>query len=61
MRKLRRPRQGRVIAGVAVAFADFFGIDVAIVRIIWLVLLLPGWLPGFIPYLICWIAIPEAE
>ena len=59
MKKLRRPKQGRVIAGVATAFANYFNIDVVPIRLVWVFLLIPGGLPGLIPYLICWIVIPE--
>ena len=59
MRKIVRPNNGRVIAGVCKAWADYFNIDVALVRLVWILLLLPGGLPGFIPYVICWIVIPS--
>lgn len=59
MKKLRRPKQGRAIAGVAAAFANYLDIDIVLVRLIWVLLLIPGGLPGFIPYLICWLVIPE--
>ena len=58
MKKLVRPKEGRLIGGVAAAFANYFNVDVTLVRIIWVILLLPGGLPGFIPYLICWFMIP---
>ena len=58
MKKLVRPKEGRKIAGVAAGLANYFDVDVTLVRIIWVILLLPGGLPGFIPYLICWIMIP---
>lgn len=58
-KRIVRPRNGRVIAGVALAFANYFNIDVTIVRLIWVILLLPGGLPGVIPYIICWIVIPS--
>ena len=61
MKKLVRPQKGRVVAGVALAFANYFSIDVTVVRLIWVVLLLPGGLPGLLPYLICWILIPSEE
>jgi phage shock protein C len=47
-----------MIGGVAAAFANYFNVDVTLVRIIWIILLLPGGLPGFLPYIICWIMIP---
>ena len=59
MKQLRRPQQGKIIAGVALAFAEFFEIDVTIVRLVWAFLLIPGGLPGIVPYLICWIIIPK--
>lgn len=61
MKKLRRPKSGRKIAGVAAAFANYFRIDVTLVRLLWILLLIPGGLPGLIPYLICWLIIPEEQ
>ncbi len=58
-KRLVRPNKGRMIGGVAAAFANYLNIDVTVVRLIWVVLLLPGGLPGFLPYLLCWILIPE--
>ncbi|NCN82414.1 MAG: PspC domain-containing protein [Candidatus Pacebacteria bacterium] len=60
-RKLVLPREGKKIAGVCMAFANYFNIDVTLVRIIWVFLLLPGGLPGIIPYLICWAVIPSEK
>lgn len=60
-RKLVLPKEGKKIGGVAAAFAKYFGIDVTLVRIIWVLLLLPGGLPGIIPYLLCWLVIPEEK
>ena len=59
LKKLRRPRQGRVLGGVALAFAKYLDVDVVLVRLLWVMLLLPGGLPGLIPYLVCWLVIPE--
>ena len=58
MKKLVRPKEGRKIAGVAIGLANYFEVDVTFVRIIWIILLLPGGLPGLIPYLVCWLMIP---
>jgi phage shock protein C len=60
-KRLVRPRKGRMLGGVAVAIANYFNIDVTIVRLAWVFLLLPGGLPGVIPYVICWIVIPQEE
>jgi phage shock protein C len=56
---LLRPRQGRVIGGVCLALANYLNIDVTVVRIIAVLLLLPGGLPGLVPYLILWLLIPS--
>lgn len=61
MKKLRRSKDDKVIAGVAMGLADYLGVDVVVVRLVWVFLLLPGGLPGLIPYLICWIVIPEEK
>ncbi len=60
-RKLVLPREGRKIAGVAIGLANYLNIDVTLVRIVWVLLLLPGGLPGIIPYLICWAVIPSEK
>ena len=57
-KRLVRPRAGRKIAGVCLGFAEFFDLDVAIVRIVWLVCSLFG-LIGVIAYLASWIVMPE--
>ena len=61
MKKLRRPKKGRKIAGVAIGFANYFNVDVVFVRLIWFLLLLPGGFPGIVPYIICWFIIPEED
>lgn len=49
-----------MIAGVCGGLAEYFGIDPVIVRIIAVVLLLPGGLPGLLPYVILWVVIPPS-
>jgi phage shock protein PspC (stress-responsive transcriptional regulator) len=58
-KKLYRSTDNRMIAGVCAGLAEYFGIDPIIVRIIAVALLLPGGLPGFLPYVILWIIIPK--
>lgn len=48
-----------MIAGVAGGMAERFGLPVWFVRLIWLLLLIPGGLPGVVPYVICWLVIPS--
>lgn len=58
-KKFIRPKKGRVIGGVCMGLSDYFGVDVTIIRVLALVLLLPGGLPGFLPYVLLWIASPS--
>lgn len=59
-KKLYRSRKDKKIAGVCGGLAEYFGIDATIIRIIAFILLLPGGLPGFVPYVILWALIPKA-
>lgn len=56
-RKLRR--QNGVIGGVCGGLGEFFGISAFWFRLLFVILLLPGGLPGFLPYLLLWIIIPK--
>ncbi len=52
-------RQNGIIGGVCGGLAEFTGISVIFWRILFLFLLLPGGLPGFLPYILMWIVIPK--
>ena len=60
-RRLYRSRDHRMLAGVAGGMAERFNIPVWLARLLWLLLLLPGGFPGLVPYVICWVVIPEEE
>lgn len=55
--KLRR--QNGIIAGVCGGLAVFTGLNVFWFRLLFLILLAPGGLPGFLPYVLLWIIIPR--
>jgi phage shock protein C len=55
----RLERQNGIIAGVCGGIAARFGVSPFIVRLIFLILLLPGGLPGLVPYLLLWILMPR--
>jgi phage shock protein C len=57
-KKLYRSLADKKIGGVCAGIAEYFNIDPTLVRIGFLILLLPGGLPGFIPYVILWIIVP---
>ena len=58
MKRLYRSKDQRMIAGVAGGIGEYFDIDPTIVRIALLLLLLPGFFPGILFYLILWVIIP---
>jgi phage shock protein C len=58
-RRLTRSRTNRIIAGVCGGLGEYFGIDPTIIRIIFVLLALPGGAPGILPYLILWVIMPE--
>jgi phage shock protein PspC (stress-responsive transcriptional regulator) len=57
-RGLYRSRHHRIIAGVAAGLAERFGIPVWLMRLVWLLLLIPGGIPGLLPYAVLWVIIP---
>lgn len=56
--RLTRPRQGRIIAGVAAAMAERMGVDVALVRLGFVASIFFGGL-GVVAYVAGWLLIPE--
>ncbi|GAB3197391.1 phage shock protein PspC (stress-responsive transcriptional regulator) [Pontibacter aydingkolensis] len=59
VKKLFRDPEDKKLAGVASGIAKYFGVDVAVVRIMFLVLIFAGGF-GILAYIILWIAVPEA-
>jgi phage shock protein PspC (stress-responsive transcriptional regulator) len=55
---LRRSRRNRIIAGVAGGLGEFFGISPFWFRLMFLISLIPGGVPGLLVYLFLWIVIP---
>lgn len=58
---LRRSRHNRVLAGVCGGLADFFGISSFWFRLAFVLLAIPGGLPGIVPYLVLWIIVPQED
>jgi phage shock protein C len=58
MKRLYRSESDRIIGGVCGGLGEYFNIDPVIFRVIFVILLLPGGLPGFIPYIVLWIIVP---
>jgi len=58
-KRLYRSRDDRMLAGVAGGMAEYLGIDPTIVRLLWVLAFLPGGVPGFLLYGLCWLIIPN--
>jgi phage shock protein C len=60
-RRLRRIVSKKKIAGVCAGFAEYFDLDIALMRMIWVALLLLPPSIGFIGYIIAWIVLPAEQ
>ena len=59
-KRLIRPRGERKIAGVCAGLAEYFDLDLTLVRVLWLVgTFFSGIVPGIVAYIIAWIVMPE--
>ena len=61
-KRLVRPLAGRKFAGVCAGFADYFDVDVTLVRLAWVILsIVPGAIfGGVVVYLLAWMVMPVA-
>ena len=57
--RLTRPRDNVKAAGVCAGFARYLGMDVTLVRILWVVLTIWPPLVGLIAYIVCWAVMPK--
>lgn len=58
---LRRSRSNRWVAGVCGGLAEFFGISSFWFRLGFVLALIPGGVPGLLPYVLLWIIVPKAS
>jgi phage shock protein PspC (stress-responsive transcriptional regulator) len=59
-RKLVRPREGRIFAGVCAGLAQRFGMSAGMIRLLFVLsLLLPG--TQVIVYLVLWVLMPNED
>jgi phage shock protein C len=57
-KRLYRKREGRIVAGVCTGLADYLGVDVTIIRLVFAALTVFGG-AGVLLYLIAWALVPE--
>ncbi len=62
-KRLTRPLTGRKVAGVCAGLAEYMDVDVAVVRLAWIILsVVPGAIVGgVLAYLAAWIILPSAD
>ena len=62
IRRLTRSRTNGTIAGVCAGLADYFGVDVVLVRLLFVILSIAGAIVGgVIVYLAAWLIMPEGD
>ncbi len=57
--RLTRSRSERTIAGVCGGLAEYFNVDVTLIRLLFVVFALAGG-PGVLAYIVLWLVMPEA-
>ncbi len=57
-KRLLRPRHGRKIAGVCLGLAEYFDLDVTLIRFVWVIALIFGG-TGLLAYIVGWIVMPD--
>ncbi|HVV44828.1 MAG TPA: PspC domain-containing protein [Bryobacteraceae bacterium] len=58
-KRLHRVLEGKKIAGVCTGFAEYFDMDVTLVRLIWVAMVLIPPSIGLVVYLVAWIVLPR--
>ena len=59
-RTLRRSRSNRMIGGVISGIAQYFGFDVTLARVLYVILsVISVAFPGILVYIILWVIMPE--
>jgi phage shock protein PspC (stress-responsive transcriptional regulator) len=57
-KRLVRPREGRKVAGVCLGLAEYFDLDVTVIRMVWVLAVIFGG-TGLLAYVVGWIVMPE--
>ena len=58
-RRLYRSRSDSMIGGVAAGLAAYLNADPALVRIVWVILVVVTWGAALVVYIVAWIVVPE--
>jgi phage shock protein C len=59
---LRRSRSDRMIAGVVAGLAKYFGLDLTLARVLYVVAsIVSAAFPGILVYILVWVIVPEGD
>lgn len=59
---LRRSRSDRMIAGVVAGLAKYFGMDLTLARVLYVVVsIVSAAFPGILVYVLLWAIVPEGD
>ena len=59
---LRRSRSDRMVAGVVAGLANYFGMDVTLARVLFVVVsLVSAAFPGVLAYIALWLVMPDGD
>ena len=59
-KRLYRIKSSKMLGGVAAGFAEYFNIDVTLVRVLFVIAIFAP-IPAIIPYIILWAIMPTKE
>jgi phage shock protein C len=59
-KRLNRIKSSKMIGGVAAGLAEYFNLDVTLVRVLFVVAFFAP-IPSIIPYIVLWIVMPTKE
>ena len=61
-KKLERPHDGAVVAGVMAGLAKYFNQDPLLFRLVaFAIILFTGFFPGLLLYIVAWVVIPKGS
>lgn len=59
---LRRSRSDRMIAGVVAGLAKYFGLDLTLARVLYVIAsIVSAAFPGVLVYIVLWVIVPEGD
>jgi len=61
VKRLYRSKKNGIIAGVCAGMGEYLGIDVTVIRLLWILFTFLSIGAGILAYIIAWIILPEEK